>query len=97
MNCKNCIYYKPHSLYGFGYCEKKGSIVFGDESCKDVVPAVREDLIKAIEAYGWVYCSECRKALFSVEELDQHLSLGHTLFNEFMEDFVASEEAPGAD
>ncbi len=98
MRCSSCVYYRPHPLYQFmGYCSRKESIVPADESCEDVKPVQREELMRSLTDFGWLYCLECGSYLFDAGELEQHLAKGHTLFNSFLEDSVSTEEAYGAD
>lgn len=98
MKCINCAYYRQHPIYDFiGYCEKKGSVVFPEDSCKDAISIVKEETEKLFENYGWAYCIECGSVLFDRNELDKHISLGHSLTQKFLEDEVAIYESPGGD
>ncbi|MGC9145254.1 MAG: hypothetical protein ACP5GS_03965 [Nitrososphaeria archaeon] len=98
MKCENCAYYRQHPLYNFmGYCEKKGSAVFPDQSCPEAIQAVIKDTERLFEDYGWAYCMDCGTIVFDSSELKKHISLGHSLTQRFLEDEVATYESPGGD
>jgi hypothetical protein len=64
------------------------------ETCDEFKEVNLEDLRNIIRSKGWLYCNTCRKAIYTVEELIEHIEdeLGAALFS----DVVASEEAPTA-
>ncbi len=98
MKCENCVYYRQHPLYNFmGYCEKKGSTVFADETCPEAVQMPIKDAEMLFEDYGWAYCIDCRSVLFDSSELKRHMGLGHSVTQRFLEDEVATYESPGGD
>jgi len=92
-----CAHYVPHPQYGYmGYCDEHG-MVFGHQSCEGFTPMSADRLIDVLKARGWVYCVDCRRALFDAEEVLAHLRRGELLTAEFMSDAVAAEEALVAD
>ena len=98
MKCENCAYYRQHPLYPFmGYCERRGSVVFPDESCSDAVQMAMKDTERLFEDYGWAYCIDCGTVLFDSGELRKHLGSGHSVTQRFLEDQVATYESPGGD
>ncbi len=91
-------YYVPHSLYPYiRYRKDLDKVDFG-YSLEGYFSENKDEKLKnAFETLGWVYCTDCRHALFSMEEALEHLGRNHTLTVEFMPDKVAPEEVPSAD
>ncbi|BBE42587.1 hypothetical protein [Conexivisphaera calida] len=97
--CAACAYYVPHPQYGYiGYCEKIGSVVLGDRTqCDKFIPTAEDQLRAALELRGWIYCVDCRRAIFDLDEALRHARSGELLSSRFMFDEVAREEVSTAD
>jgi len=100
MEKKEYNYCIPHAIYSYiGYYRKQDQVVLGDEVKRHSFFAENagEKIKGALETLGWVYCVDCRHAIFSLNEALEHLNNGHMLAVEFMPDMVAAEEAPAVD
>ncbi|MDG7035073.1 MAG: hypothetical protein JRM78_02505 [Nitrososphaerota archaeon] len=91
-------YYVPHPLYPYvRYSRNQDRVDFGGSVEGYFSENSEEKLNRALDTLGWVYCVDCRHALFSREEAMEHINGGHSLTVEFMPDRVAPEEVPAAD
>ncbi len=97
--CAACARYVPHPQYKYiGYCEETGSVVVGSNPRCEKFSPMTEDLLRALmDSRGWVYCVDCRKAIFDLEEALDHMRSGDVLSSSFMFDEVAREEVSSAD
>lgn len=89
--------YVPHAIHTwFGYLKVRGLIVPKEEGAKHgpFTKDTEKRLREALVMYGWVYCVDCRRPIFSIDEALDHIKQGHLLTNEFMHDDVAPEEVP---
>ena len=97
-DCKKCVYFKNHDTFRyFGVCGNKTRLLItapSMEVCDDYQETSLEDLKEVLLKKGWIRCLSCNKALYTVEDLVEHLEgeLGFDLYS----DIVASEESPVA-
>ena len=90
------MFFRPHDTYEyFGLCTDENKLKIKKpymETCDKYREVELEYLKKVLLWKGWLHCLTCNKAIYSVEELFQHLDdeLGPYVFSEI----VASEEAP---
>jgi hypothetical protein len=92
--CTKCARYILHDTYYFlGYCSSKEQIIPHSEGACEHFEAI--DLAKALKENGWLYCVTCRKPVYSIEELRDHV--GDILAFQVYNDEVASEESPSGD
>ncbi|MEM0097706.1 MAG: hypothetical protein QXY52_02320 [Conexivisphaerales archaeon] len=100
MNSEDNEYFVPHAIYPYiGYYKESHKISFEEEMSKHGYFAedTNKRLIEAFETFGWVYCVDCKQVIYDVDEALQHITDGHWLSNEFMQDNVAPEEVPAVD
>jgi hypothetical protein len=97
--CAACAHYVPHPQYRYiGYCDEMGSVVLGDQAQCDKFALTAEDQLRAaLELRGWIYCLDCRRAIFDLDEALEHARGGELLSSRFMFDEVAREEVSTAD
>jgi hypothetical protein len=92
--CTKCTKYVLHDTYHFlGYCNSKEQIITSAEGACENFEVM--DLDKAFKENGWLYCLTCKKPMYSVEELKEHV--GDMLTFHVYNDEVASEESPSGD
>jgi hypothetical protein len=97
-DCRKCVYFKSHDTYEyFGLCIEKNELQVKTpsmEACHEYKEVGIDDLKNVLFRRGWIHCLSCNKAIYTVEELVEHLEdeLGLDLYS----DVVASEEAPTA-
>jgi hypothetical protein len=92
--CTRCAKYVLHDTYHFlGYCNSKQQIVPYSEGGCEHFEAL--DLNTAFKENGWLYCVTCRKPVYSIDELREHV--GDILTSHVYNDEVASEESPSGD
>lgn len=91
-------YYIPHSLYPYiRYDRERDKVDFGTDLEGYFSQNTEVKLEEAFKTFGWVYCTDCKRAVYSMEEALEHINKGHTVTLEFMPDAVAPEEVPPAD
>ncbi|HEU16827.1 MAG TPA: hypothetical protein ENO38_04060 [Nitrososphaeria archaeon] len=97
--CTMCTHYIPHPQYRYiGYCAETGSVVLGDRTqCDKFAPTAEDQLRAALELRGWIYCADCHRTIFDLDEALAHARGGDLLSSRFMFDEVAREEVSTAD
>ncbi|MEM2215732.1 MAG: hypothetical protein QXP57_04090 [Nitrososphaerota archaeon] len=97
VSCPECVNFTIHPDYPYlVIClEKQQLAPLPKEVCKDYVEKTWEKLIEMLSERGFLYCSECKKPIYSLDELNNHKKEFISL--EFFPDEVASEESPAAD
>lgn len=65
------------------------------EGCEDYVEKNWKKLVEVLSEKGFLYCVECNKPIYTIEELTKHKK--EFIPIEFFHDDVASEEALAAD
>lgn len=95
--CRECIKFTVHPHYPYlVICLEKGELVsLPREVCKDYVEKTWERLIEVLSERGFLYCAECGKPIYSLDELTKHRR--ELIPFEFFMDEVATEEAFAAD
>lgn len=86
----------PHDTFEYmGLCNERNELVLSTPQtviCENYREVTLDELKKALEERGWLHCVSCNKALYTIEELEEHLS--DILVPETYSDIVASEESP---
>jgi hypothetical protein len=62
--------------------------------CEEFKEVNLEGCLRVLSLRGWLRCRSCNRAIFTVEELRDHLD--DEMGGEVFSDNVASEEAPAA-
>lgn len=97
-DCRKCRFFRPHDTYNyFGFCVDKNELkiqTLDKEVCDDYKEVSLEDLKGILLRRGWLFCLSCKKALYTVEELVEHIN--DELKSDLFSDIVASEEVPAA-
>ncbi|MGC9209110.1 MAG: hypothetical protein ACP5GH_04590 [Nitrososphaeria archaeon] len=95
--CSDCVHFYVHPVYtNMGFCEIHRKLVDGQDSCDRFSEVRPEEVERGFRERGWIYCTDCRKPLFELSEVKEHLRLNHHLTIRFLRDQVAKEESPGA-
>lgn len=93
MPCEDCAFYEQHPIYPFlGYCKNQERVVFDVDKCDKFINVGDREVNLALETRGWVYCMDCKQAIYSAEDALNHIN--HHLTIDFMFDSVAGEEVP---
>ncbi len=96
MKCESCVYFIAHDAYDyFGVCERNEKVVIANYKCEEFKKIQIEEIKKVIKEKGKVYCLSCKKPIYSVDELKEHLK--GRIFMDIFCDEVAAEESPTAD
>ena len=97
--CSRCIFFKPNIYYPYiGYCVIKNESKFYEEPavCESFKPSSIDELKKALETQGWLYCVNCRKVIHDVDELEKHVR-EHLVSTGIVIDEAVAEEAHSVD
>lgn len=96
-----CERFKPHLYYHYiGLCSARKEVRGSAESvgsCHYFRRKTPNELASALAERGWVYCVTCARTLVSFEELDEHITGNHEVFEDVLIDDVVADEAPGGD
>jgi|UniRef100_A0A7C3SNF9 hypothetical protein len=97
-SCSSCSFFLPHEHFqGFGLCLAKGELVAaGSAACESARALSLEEVRRALEEQGWVYCTSCRLTLTSEEEVMLHWSK-HALAPGLVFDEATPEEVLAGD
>ncbi len=97
VNCQKCLHFTVHPSYPYlVICIELEQVVAQPrEVCKNYVEKTWEKFIEQLSESGFLYCAECRKPIFSAEELHKHKP--EFIPFEFFTDDVAYEEVPAGD
>lgn len=97
-DCRKCVFFRLHDTHEyFGVCSDKNELKIKTQSmsvCDKYDEVDLEDLKRVLLRRGWLRCLSCNKAIFTVDELSEHV--GDELGGDLYSDVVASEEAPPA-
>ena len=91
MKCERCVYFIAHDAYDyFGVCERNEKVVMANYKCEGFKEIRIEEIKKVIKEKGKVYCLSCKKPIYSVDELKEHLK--ERVFMDIFCDGVYSRE-----
>lgn len=97
-SCGRCVLFQPHDTFTFlGFCKHTNELMIKSPAkgvCEAFEEVSLDDSLSVLSLRGWLRCRSCNRALFTVEELRDHLD--DEVGGEVFSDDVASEEAPSA-
>ena len=97
-DCRKCLRFQPHDTFAFFGLHTHINELTVKSSAKSICEKFEENelegRLEALSLRGWLRCRSCIRALFTVEEMREHLGDGVRV--EVFSDIVASEEAPTA-
>ena len=97
-DCGRCRRFQPHDTFTFfGVCTRANELMImspAKGACEAFEEGSLEGRLRVLSLRGWLRCRSCNRALFTVEELRDHLD--DEVGSEVFSDIVASEEAPTA-
>ncbi|MCF8885359.1 MAG: hypothetical protein QXK95_02360 [Nitrososphaerota archaeon] len=97
VGCIRCCNFSFHPNYPhIAVCLVKQQVIsLTKEVCKSFLEKNWDKLREVFSERGFLYCAECMKPIYSLEELEKHrLEFMHY---EFAPDDVAYEDSPTAD
>ncbi|MCS7132458.1 MAG: hypothetical protein N3F65_00445 [Nitrososphaeria archaeon] len=97
ISCLKCVKVSVHPSYpSIVICLKDNKVIpLRRETCRDYVERGFDELVKTLSEHGFLYCVDCHKPIYSIEELYEHLH--DIVLANYPPDEVAHEESPAAD
>lgn len=88
MKCGECRFFTPHVSYPWiGYCSKRGNATTSvTGGCELFGEYALDELLRALEARGYVYCATCRTTLTDIVDLREHYEKKHSIHPELLVD-----------
>ncbi|MEM1778112.1 MAG: hypothetical protein QXJ56_04860 [Ignisphaera sp.] len=97
--CSRCVFFKPHIYFPYiGYCMVKQSAAVQERPaiCGSFKSTSIEELRRILKLQGWLYCVNCRKAIYDERELEEHVKQ-HLVAPGIVLDEAIAEEAHAGD
>lgn len=77
-------------------CFENGNVIPAlKETCPNYLERSFSSLVKRLSEHGFLYCADCKKPIYSIDELQEHVN--DLILTNYPPDEVVHEESPVAD